>query len=64
MFECKLLTINIQQGVQEAVGFILQSIVGSQRHREVPIGLFVTYKHLNICREKRGQMFQYGSHTI
>lgn len=59
-YECKLLTVNLQQAVQEAVSFILQSIMGSQRHRKVTIGLFIRYKHLDICRKQRIEMFSHS----
>lgn len=61
--ECRLLTINLQQAVQEAVSFVLQSIVGSQRHGKVTIGLFITYKHLDICKKQRMQMLCHSDVT-
>ncbi len=53
----QILTIDLQHGVQEAVSFVLQSIVGSQWHREVTVGLSITYEHLDFCEEQRMHMF-------
>lgn len=62
-YKCKWLTIHLQHGVQEAISFILQSIVGSQWYREVTIDLFVTYKHLNICKKQKMEMFSHSQVT-
>lgn len=41
--------------MDEAISFILQSIVGPQWHWQETVGLFVAHKHLNIYWEQRAQ---------
>ena len=47
------LTINLQQGMHEAISLVLQGIVSAQRHREVTEGLLVTDKHLYVCKKTK-----------
>lgn len=42
------LTIDLQHGVNEAVGFILKSVVGAKRNREIAVRLLITNKHLHL----------------